>query len=54
MATKQLYYQTSAKINKFMLARGFQQTKVPTRTFDVELKHRPLDDTTGDREELVK
>ena len=37
-----------------MPVRGFQQTRVPTRTFEVELKHRPLDDTTGDREELVK
>lgn len=37
-----------------MLAKGFRQTRVPTRTFEVELKHRPLDDTTGDREELVK
>lgn len=37
-----------------MLLKGFQRTKVSTRTFEVELKHRSLDDTTGDREELVK
>jgi len=27
--------------------------KIPLRTFCVELKHRPADDTTGDREELI-
>lgn len=37
-----------------MPAKGFQQIRVPTRTFEIELKHRPPDDMTGDREELVK
>lgn len=37
-----------------MPAKGFQQVRVPTRTFEIELKHRPPDDTTGDREELIK
>ena len=37
-----------------MPIKGFQQVRVPTRTFEIELKHRPPDDTTGDREELVK
>ncbi|MEG4149263.1 hypothetical protein [Microcoleus sp. Pol12B5] len=37
-----------------MSTKGFQQVRVPTRTFEIELKHRPPDDMTGDREELVK
>ncbi len=37
-----------------MPIKGFQQVRVPTRTFEIELKHRPPDDTTGDREELIK
>lgn len=37
-----------------MSTKGFQQVRVPTRTFEIELKHRPPDDTTGDREELIK
>ncbi|HLO49377.1 MAG TPA: hypothetical protein VK211_13260 [Kamptonema sp.] len=37
-----------------MPTKGFQQVRVPTRTFEIELKHRPPDDITGDREELVK
>lgn len=37
-----------------MSAKGFKQVCVPVRTFEIELKHRPPDDTTGDREELIK
>lgn len=37
-----------------MPTKGFQQVRVPTRTFEIELKHRPPDDATGDREELIK
>jgi len=33
--------------------KGFQQIKITTRTFEVELKHRPPDDATGDQEELI-
>lgn len=36
------------------MPKGFQQIQVKTRTFEVELKHRPPDDMTGDREELIK
>lgn len=32
----------------------FRQIKVPTRSFYCELKHRPPDDNTGDREELIE
>ncbi len=27
--------------------------KIPVRRFQVELKHRPLDDATGEREEMI-
>ncbi|MEG4406452.1 hypothetical protein [Microcoleus sp. MON2_D5] len=35
------------------MQKGFQQIKIATRTFEVEFKHRPPDDITGDREELI-
>ena len=37
-----------------MPVKGFGQLRVPTRTFEIEFKHRPLDDATGDREQLIK
>lgn len=37
-----------------MPTKGFRQVRVPIRTFEIELKHRPPDDITGDREELIK
>jgi hypothetical protein len=37
-----------------MPVKGFRQLRVPTRTFEVEFKHRPPDDATGDREVLIK
>lgn len=35
------------------MPKGFGLPKIATRTFEVELKHRPIDDTTGEREELI-
>lgn len=35
------------------MANGFKTHQVATRIFEVELKHRPINDTTGDREELI-
>ena len=37
-----------------MPVKGFGQLRVPTRTFEIEFKHRPPDDLTGDREILIK
>ena len=37
-----------------MPVKGFGQLRVPTRTFEIEFKHRPPDDLTGDREQLIK